>query len=131
MTRYGSGRFRFIQKHRDAFSVGQLIPATLLLWLLFGGIASLLWRPFLNAFAPSVGAYAMVLLGFSIGLGLRYGLRHALFAPFTYLTIHLGLAAGFLMEGLRLGHPTRSETPAAPRTSVKQRSLDPPFPIET
>jgi succinoglycan biosynthesis protein ExoA len=130
MMRYGRGRFRLIQKHSDAFSFGQIIPAALLLWLVFGGIASLLWRPIFIAFACSLGAYAAVLLGFSIGLGLRYGLRNALIAPFTYLTIHLGLGAGFLLEALGLGGARRSKARPIASPSSKSGSLNPPFSIE-
>jgi glycosyltransferase involved in cell wall biosynthesis len=130
MMRYGRGRFRLIQKHRDAFSFGQIIPATLLFWLVCGGIVSLLWRPFFGVFACSIGAYAVLVSSFSICLGFRHGLRHALIAPLIYLKIHLGLGAGFLVETLRLAGAKRPKPQAIPTTAAKSRSLDPPFSIE-
>lgn len=131
MMRYGRGRFRLIQKHRDAFSFGQIIPAALFLWLTFGGIGALIWRPFFIAFALSIGAYAAVVLGFSVGLGIRYGFRHVLIAPSTYLAIHLGLGAGFLAEALSLRGASRSEAQPMPKNSMKSGSLEPPFSVET
>ena len=130
MMRYGRGRFRLIQKHRDAFSFGQIIPAALLFWLVCGGIVSLLWQPFFAVFAYSIGAYVALVLGFSIFLGCRHGFRHVLIAPLIYLTIHLGLGAGFLVEILTLGSAKRSKPRAIATTSPKSRSLDPPFSME-
>jgi succinoglycan biosynthesis protein ExoA len=119
MMRYGRGRFRLIHKHRDAFSFSQIIPAALLSWLVFGGMACLLWRLLIGAFAFSIGLYAALVFGFSTVLGFRHGLRHALIAPRIYLTIHLGLGAGFLAEAFRLGGARRSKARTIDTTSAK------------
>ena len=47
--------------------------------------------------------YAAVVLYFSVKLGARYGFCHFLLAPVVYLTVHLGLGAGFLVEACRWG----------------------------
>jgi succinoglycan biosynthesis protein ExoA len=103
MLRYGRGRFRLIEKHPDAFSLSQVVPAAFVLWIVFGGLASLISRPFSLAFASSLGVYAAVVLAFSVVLGFRHGASNLLMAPIIYPTIHLGLGAGFLAEALKLG----------------------------
>jgi hypothetical protein len=45
--------------------------------------------------------YGAAVAYFSIALGLRYGLANLFLGPIVYLTIHLGLGAGFLLEVLR------------------------------
>jgi succinoglycan biosynthesis protein ExoA len=132
MMRYGSGRFRLIEKHRDAFSFGQIVPAAVLLWLVFGGIASVFSRPFSLAFGLSLVFYAAVVLYYSLGLGVRHGFRHLVLGPFIYLTIHLGLGAGFLTEVFRRGgKSSRSGAKTPSTTSGKPSSLKPPFSVQT
>jgi glycosyltransferase involved in cell wall biosynthesis len=132
MMRYGQGRFRLVQKHHKAFSISQLFPAGLLLWLVFGAIGSTLSWPFAILFTASLAFYAMIVLYFSALLGLRYGLAHFWRGPIVYLTIHLGLGAGFLREALRFGrsgkHPGAkvSSSPAG-----KPRSWEPPSSVKT
>jgi succinoglycan biosynthesis protein ExoA len=118
MMRYGRGRCRLIQKHRDAFSFSQVVPAAFVLWLIFGAAASVVSRPFAVAFAATLGIYAAVVLAFSLALGLRHGFSTLLFAPLVYPTIHLGLGAGFLTELLNPGGhrgPSGSKVSAAAR----------------
>jgi cellulose synthase/poly-beta-1,6-N-acetylglucosamine synthase-like glycosyltransferase len=98
MVRYGRGRFQLIRKHPCAFSLSQLIPAGLLIWLIVGGIAALLSVKFAPYYLGGVTIYVAAILGFSIALGCRYGWRHLLQAPYVYLVIHFGLAIGFLTE---------------------------------
>jgi succinoglycan biosynthesis protein ExoA len=132
MMRYGSGRYRLIEKHRDAFSFGQVVPAAVLLWLVFGGIASVFSRPFSMAFGLSLAFYATVVLYYSVGLGVRHGFRHLVLGPFVYLTIHLGLGAGFLSEAFRRGRNSRrSEAKTSSTSSGKPSSLKPPFSVQT
>jgi succinoglycan biosynthesis protein ExoA len=131
MVRYGRGRVRLIKKHPDAFSFGQMVPAALLIWLICGGIVSVIWPPFLAAFVVCTGTYAALVLGFSVRLGLRHGAKHALLAPLTYLTIHLGLGAGFLAEVFRFRRANPSEPRTLQKTPMKSRPLDPPFSIGT
>lgn len=103
MERYGRGRFRLIQKHRGAFSFGQIVPATLLLWLVLGSIGSLASRPFFLIYGVSLAIYIAIILCFSIYLAQRHDFRYAFLCPLIYLTIHLGLGAGFLAEALNIG----------------------------
>ena len=98
MVRYGQGRCRLIRKHTDAFSISQIIPAAFLVWLVVGGIFSLVsWRVG-ELFLASLAVYVGVVLLFSCRLGVKYGWRHLVTAPAIFACIHLGLAAGFLKE---------------------------------
>jgi succinoglycan biosynthesis protein ExoA len=98
MTRYGRGRFRLLRKHPEAFSLSQLVPVGLLVGLILGGIAPIVSAQLGRLYFASIILYLLVVLGFSAALGVRYGIRHLLQAPGVYLTIHFGLATGFLTE---------------------------------
>jgi GT2 family glycosyltransferase len=117
MVRYGRGRVRLLRKHPETFTVGGFVPALFL--------AGLLGGPVLAHFVPLAGvawlgglaAYALVLLAFSIALGLRRreaGLVPLL--PLVFLAIHLGAGAGQLWEALAGRRPERrGEAVLAPR----------------
>ena len=98
LFRYGRGRFRFMLKHRDAASVTQLIPAAFVGWLLVGALGSLASPVVAKLYLLSLAAYGAVVLWYSIGLGLRYGLRDLAAAPLVYVLMHTGLGAGFWAE---------------------------------
>jgi succinoglycan biosynthesis protein ExoA len=132
MVRYGRGRFRLIQKHRDAFSYSQMIPAFFLAWLVLGGAASALSRPFALVFGLSVTVYVAVVLWFSLALGRRHGFGYALTCPLIYLTIHLGLGAGFSAEALgRLRYNRRTRLEAASASRAQATTLEPPSSVQT
>lgn len=132
MVRYGRGRFRLTQKHRDAFSWSQIIPAVLLVWLLLGGVASAFSRPFASVFGLSVAVYVAVVLWFSLALGRRHGFGYVLTCPLIYLTIHLGLGAGFVGEALgRRGYKRRTRLKAASAKHAQATTLEPPSSVET
>jgi succinoglycan biosynthesis protein ExoA len=132
MMRYGQGRFRLMQKHRDAFSISQLIPTALLLWLVVGGVGSLVSRSFSLVFGFSLAFYLAVVIYFSIRLGLRYGFGHFWRGPIVYTTIHLGLGAGFLLQALKFGKAGSSAgTKISSGSTGKPRSWEPPSSVET
>jgi succinoglycan biosynthesis protein ExoA len=127
MVRYGRGRFRLIQKHHDAFSISQLVPAVFLLWLVVGVIASLVSRPLSLVFGVPLAIYVAVVLYFSLGMGRRHGVAYLLVGPLIYPAIHLGLGAGFLAEALQISrNKNRSETKVSSTTSEKSPTLEPP-----
>jgi len=98
MVRYGRGRCRFTNKHPQAFSLAQAIPPVFLLWLVVGTIGSMFSGSMAQIFLWSIGLYVTIVVATSIDLSLRHGWRHALTAPMVYLTIHIGLGYGFLVE---------------------------------
>jgi len=100
MIRYGRGRVRLVRKHRDAFSLGQIVPAGLLAWLALGGVVSLFSGRVAAVYLAALAFYLCVVVAFSATLAARYGLRHLFLAPPVYLAIHLGLGAGSLSEFL-------------------------------
>jgi len=112
LMRYGRGRCRFVRKHPDAFSFAQIIPAAFVIWLVLGTLA-LAFPKVSLVFAASVAFYAIVVLCFSLGLGLRYGWRHFVFAPPIYATIHLALGCGFLAEAFHPGVANKRTTEVA------------------
>jgi glycosyltransferase involved in cell wall biosynthesis len=131
MIRYGRGRFRLIRKHRGAFSLSQVLPAAVLLWFVIGGIASLFSRLFAACFLVTLAIYLLIVLGFSIALGLRYGWRHLLQSPAVYFVIHFGLGAGFLAEFLAAvrGRSHRSAVSANSATLVPDSTATAGIPI--
>jgi succinoglycan biosynthesis protein ExoA len=100
MMRYGRGRYRFMRKHPDAASLGQLVPALFVLWILAGIIGSAVSQTVSLIFGFSVAIYLATALAFSIGLAFRYGLYHLLAAPAGFMTIHMGLGTGFLVQAV-------------------------------
>lgn len=110
MMRYGRGRQRLIRKHASAFSISQAVPAVFLLWVIVGGIFSFFSLRIAQVFLTTLAVYATVVLSFAASLGPRYGWRHLLLAPAIYLSIHIGLGAGFLAEGI---WPTRRSSMSA------------------
>ena len=98
LARYGTGRFKFLRKHSEAFSSGALIPplyflglAVLVFLALFGGLA----RPVLMVYA---GLYIAVNLASSVAVASRSGWRYLAVLPLIYFCVHFGLAWGFLRE---------------------------------
>jgi glycosyltransferase involved in cell wall biosynthesis len=116
MHRYGRGRLRLAGKHPRAFSISQAVPAGLLIFVLFGGLISMLSTQFSRCYIGGLFVYLLVILGFSVALGVRYGLRHLSLAPLVYLVIHLGLGTGFLSELLMRLSGTRSGRGTAVRS---------------
>lgn len=101
MTRYGTGRFRFLQKHHEAISSGALIPplyfiglAILIVSALLTGLA----RPILLAYA---GAYILVNLASSVAVASRNGWKYFYILPLIYFCVHGGLAWGFISGAAR------------------------------
>ena len=101
LFRYGRGRFRFILKHPDAVSVTQLIPAAFVGWLFFGALGSLASAVVAKLYLASLAVYGAVVLWYSTGLGLRYGVRELVAAPLVYVLMHTGLGGGFWVEALK------------------------------
>jgi glycosyltransferase involved in cell wall biosynthesis len=116
MKRYGMGRFKFVNKHPEAISLNMLIPPIFVLGLFvliaFGlySVISILFPLFNPAFTDAAmgilgliyGIYVILILGESLRIGLKKGLRFLKYLPPLFFTIHFGLGLGFLNEMLRV-----------------------------
>jgi succinoglycan biosynthesis protein ExoA len=129
MLRYGRGRFRLIQKHRDAFSLSQIVPAVFLVWLVVGAMSSAFSRLFFLVFVASLCLYAAVVFCFSLGLARRHGFDHLLICPIIFLTIHLGLGGGFLLEALRSRYRRRYDISERATSSTTSGQAKPAGPL--
>ena len=119
MLRYGRGRFRYLRIHPDAFSLGQVLPALFILWVLLGGVAAFRSKGLGVVYIATVALYFGAVMGSTFWLAIRNGWRHLFAGPGLYLTIHFGLGLGFLHEAglsLLLGG---SRTPPAHANSAK------------
>ncbi|MCU1286131.1 MAG: glycosyl transferase group 1 [Acidobacteriales bacterium] len=101
MLRYGQGRLRFMRKHPEAVSIGQLIPAGFVLWLLVTAALGFWWPLSTKIFAGTILIYLSAVIAFTIALAFEHGWRHLFLSPLVYFTVHFGLAAGFWREALR------------------------------
>ena len=95
MLRYGRGRFRLMQKHKEAASLSQLVPAAFVAGLMLLGIGSFASNLDRVTLLVALLSYTALLLGFSAPLRVRWGWRSFLVAPIIYLTIHFGFGAGY------------------------------------
>ncbi len=94
-ARYGKGRFRLMQKHKDAASFSQLVPAAFVAGLVVLAMGSPISSLVRALSLVALVAYAVLLVEFSVALGIRHGWRNFLVTPFIYLAIHLGFGVGF------------------------------------
>lgn len=116
MKRYGMGRFKFINKHPEAVSFNMLIPPIFVLGLVaftafglyfsFSFLISLSQLPFVNLTAGILsliyGVYVILVLGESLSICLKQGLRFLKYLLPIFFTIHFGIGFGFLTEMLRV-----------------------------
>jgi GT2 family glycosyltransferase len=125
MLRYGRGRFLLMQKHKETACLSQVLPAAFvsgLAFLALGYLASSLARPWSLVVLV---AYAAVLLASSAALGVRHGWQDFLVAPFVYLSIHIGLGAGFWVgafEAWRERWRHRKASAGAPAAPLRGRT---------
>ena len=101
LSRYGTGRFRFMRKHREAISSGALIPA-----LYFIGLAVLIVAAIVKLSlwpVPAIygGLYVLGNLAASLLVSAKHGLGYLFVLPPIYFCIHFGLAYGFIREAVR------------------------------
>lgn len=123
LARYGKGRAKLAFKHPHSLTIPALVPPLWMMWVLVGGLASLV-VPLLGwVWLASVGFYAAVLLAAGLVLGRRSTPGVALRIPGILTAIHFGFAWGFWKEvakqiwpGLRWGHgsPLTSQPNGAP-----------------
>ncbi|MEW6411003.1 MAG: glycosyltransferase family 2 protein [Candidatus Zixiibacteriota bacterium] len=98
MKRYGTGRFRFVQKHPETLSAAMLAPTVLLVTLL-GLLVASFWISIVP-FATIAGAYLLTLLTASFAISAGCDWRFLPVLPAVFVTIHFGLAWGFLREAI-------------------------------
>jgi len=110
MKRYGMGRSKFINKHPEAINLNMLIPPIFVLGLLvliafglYSGLSflfPLIRSAFIDAVAGVLGliygVYVILVLGESLRIGSKKGLRFFKYLPPIFFTIHFGLGFGFL-----------------------------------
>jgi succinoglycan biosynthesis protein ExoA len=114
LTRYGVGRFRFMQKHREAIASGALIPpayfALLVLFLLLS-IVIPAFRPLLQVW---IGLYILGNILSSVMVAMEKGIEYLMVLPAIYFCIHAGLAWGFISEAVRTYRRGRQKKLASP-----------------
>lgn len=104
MARYGEGRFKFIRKHPEAFTLEMIIPPVfvigifLILILIFLNIisSSSVFNFILGFLIIAYGFYVLLILIESLRLCLKNGLAYIYYLPAIFFTIHFGLGWGFL-----------------------------------
>jgi hypothetical protein len=116
MKRYGMGRFKFVNKHPEAVTLNILIPPIFVLglfaFIVFGlcfafssffpvGRLALMKVP-IGMLTLVYGVYVILVLGESLRIGLKKGLRFLKYLPPIFFVIHFGLGLGFLNEMLRV-----------------------------
>jgi glycosyltransferase involved in cell wall biosynthesis len=101
MYRYGKGRAKLAWKHPDLVHYEAVILILLILGiplLLLLGLWSTL---FLFLFCIVYGVYIGVILATSTCLALRTRVSHLVYLPVIFMTIHFGVAAGFLANTVK------------------------------
>jgi cellulose synthase/poly-beta-1,6-N-acetylglucosamine synthase-like glycosyltransferase len=125
MKRYGMGRFKFINKHPETVDVNTLFPPMFVLGLViliafglfspFSFLFPIIRPAFIDAFVGVLSliyaAYVILVLGESLRICLKEGLRFFKYLPTIFFTIHFGLGFGFLNEMLRVS--LRKSRPAS------------------
>lgn len=113
MRRYGQGRYKFINKHKEAFDLNQAIPS-----IFVGGFFSFLGLGLFNwglspnnqnnnafyAFyllAVVYGIYLLVIIVETIRISFKNRFLYFFLLPIIFFAIHVGLGWGFLQEFIK------------------------------
>lgn len=114
MVRYGRGRMRLARKHPGTLGLGTLIPPVFTLGLLGLPIINNLSYGLGRLYSACYLLYALAVIASSTVVAARHSAVYLFLVPPIFLTIHLGLGCGFLLELLtgkkRPNGPNRSES---------------------
>jgi succinoglycan biosynthesis protein ExoA len=121
LRRYGKGRVKFLRKHPDAWSLTQLLPAGLVIAAFVGVFSLLLPGVARIAAAAPLALYLLIVIAWSVLIGLRHGIADGIVAVWIYLTIHFGLGLGFL-SGIFAAAPERISPEVTHRRQVAGRN---------
>lgn len=118
LARYGLGRAKLAFKHPHSLTLPALVPPLWVVWVVLGGLLSLV-VPYLGwVWLASVGLYAAVLLaaGLVLGRGQPRGVGRRI--PLVFVAIHCGFAWGFWKEVVRQARVRRGRPLRAPRLAA-------------
>jgi glycosyltransferase involved in cell wall biosynthesis len=99
MVRYGKGRYQFLRKHPETFSVTGLAPVALVAGIILLPLLGLVHPVFFKLFAAAYGLYALLVLGSSFKIAFKSGIKYLRYLPLIYMAIHFGLGMGFFAKG--------------------------------
>jgi succinoglycan biosynthesis protein ExoA len=98
MSRYGRGRAKLGRKHWSKITIPSLVPPGLLIWIVFGIVASVLWAPFAVAFVTSLAVYGLLVVVESHRVARANRLARWRRLPLVFAAIHLGFGWGYSRE---------------------------------
>jgi hypothetical protein len=124
MVRYGRGRVRLLRKHPDTFSLPGFAPAAFLGGVVGGSLLAWWLQPLTWAYLGALGSYALVVLLFSLAIGLRRRAPALMpLLPLVFAAIHFGAGTGLWLETIAGRRRQRREEtlparPIAPRRAA-------------
>jgi succinoglycan biosynthesis protein ExoA len=98
LSRYGLGRAKLAFKHPHSLSIPAMVPPFWVIWVIVGGLMSLLVPHLGWLWLASMGFYAGVLLAAGMVLGWQQPRGVGLRIPQVLVAIHFGFAWGFWNE---------------------------------
>jgi GT2 family glycosyltransferase len=101
MVRYGKGRYQFLKKHPETFSVTGLAPVVLVAGLALLPVLGMVHSTFFKLFGLLYGLYLLVVGFSSLAVAAQAGFKYLRWLPAIYMVIHFGLGVGFWAGGAR------------------------------
>ncbi|EEH96878.1 MULTISPECIES: glycosyltransferase family 2 protein [Clostridium] len=94
---YGFWKVRVIQKHKKPASIRHLIPLMFVLFLLFGGIASIFSKLIRIGYFATILLYLILDCLFSFKMSKKKGFKHFPYLLVTFPILHLSYGIGFIL----------------------------------
>lgn len=94
---YGFWKVRVIQKHNKPASVRHLIPLMFVIFLLFGGIASIFSRFLMSGYILTILIYLILDATFSIKISKKKSFKHFTYLFITFPILHISYGVGFIL----------------------------------
>ncbi|MDU5108612.1 glycosyltransferase family 2 protein [Clostridium sp.] len=94
---YGFWKVRVIQKHNKPASVRHLIPLVFVLFLLFGGIASIFSKLILGGYLLTILLYLILDTIFSIKISKKKSFKLLPYLFITFPILHISYGIGFIL----------------------------------
>ena len=94
---YGFWKVRVIQKHKKPASIRHLIPLMFVLFLLFGGIASIFYKFIRVGYLLTILFYLILDAVFSMKISKKKSFKHFKYTFITFPILHISYGIGFIL----------------------------------